>query len=201
MEDLKIVIGKNLAALRKKKKLTQLELAEKMNYSDKAVSKWEQGATLPDIETLKSLCDFYGVTIDYLTHEENINKPELNNKKERIVFVNRIIITCLLATLVWMASVIAFVYPQLFLNQQHGNWLAFIWAVPATGVVISIMNRLYWKNKLVYIICFSIIIWSLLTSIYLHFCILREQNLWLLYLLGIPLQIAIILWGLMRRKK
>ena len=66
MDDLKIIIGKNLSSLRKARKLTQLELAEKLNYSDKAVSKWEQGATTPDIETLKQLCDFYGVTLDYL---------------------------------------------------------------------------------------------------------------------------------------
>ena len=66
MDDLKIIIGKNLSSLRKARKLTQLELAEKLNYSDKAVSKWEKGATTPDIETLKQLCDFYGVTLDYL---------------------------------------------------------------------------------------------------------------------------------------
>ena len=65
MDDLKTVVGKNLASLRKQAKLTQIELAEKFNYSDKAVSKWEQGATLPDLETLKQLSDFYGVTIDY----------------------------------------------------------------------------------------------------------------------------------------
>ena len=67
MEDLKIIVGKNLAALRKKKKLTQIELADKFNYSDKAVSKWEQGATLPDLETLCQLCDFYRVTTEVLT--------------------------------------------------------------------------------------------------------------------------------------
>ena len=69
MEELRKVIGENLAELRKEKKLTQIELAEHFNYSDKTISKWEKGDILPDIETLYRLCEFYGVTLDYLTHE------------------------------------------------------------------------------------------------------------------------------------
>ena len=69
MKEIREIVSENLTELRKEKKLTQLELAEKINYSDKAVSKWENGDTLPDIETLQKLCDFYGVTLDYLTHE------------------------------------------------------------------------------------------------------------------------------------
>ena len=88
MDDLKVIVGRNLAALRKRRKLTQLELAEQMNYSDKAVSKWEQGATLPDLETLKQLCDFYGVTLDYLVDKDNILNPQLDTSKEKIVFIN-----------------------------------------------------------------------------------------------------------------
>ena len=52
MEELKSIIGENLASLRKEKKLTQAELAERFNYTDKAISKWEKGETSPDIETL-----------------------------------------------------------------------------------------------------------------------------------------------------
>ena len=80
MENIREIIGENLASLRKEAKLTQLELAEKFNYSDKAVSKWEKGDTIPDIETLYNLCQFYGVTIDYLTHQGS-----LNDKKEYVL--------------------------------------------------------------------------------------------------------------------
>ncbi|MFQ8954332.1 MAG: helix-turn-helix domain-containing protein [Oscillospiraceae bacterium] len=52
MEKLNFIIAKNLSELRRKNKLTQLEVAEKLNYSDKAVSKWEQGESLPGIEVL-----------------------------------------------------------------------------------------------------------------------------------------------------
>ena len=71
MEDIKVIIGKNLAELRKRKKYTQLDLANILQYSDKSISKWEKGDSLPDIEVLYNICNMYGVTLDYLTHEGN----------------------------------------------------------------------------------------------------------------------------------
>ena len=53
MEDLKQIFAENLSALRKKKGWTQMELAERLHYSDKAVSKWERGESLPDVVILK----------------------------------------------------------------------------------------------------------------------------------------------------
>lgn len=85
MKSLKEIVGENLTELRKNKKLTQFELAEQLNYSDKSISKWENGDNLPDLETLNELCNFYGVTLDYLTHpvEENKDKYILNKDIER----------------------------------------------------------------------------------------------------------------------
>ena len=80
MEDIKLIIGKNLAELRKRKKYTQLDLANILQYSDKAISKWEKGDSLPDIEVLYNICNLYGVTLDYLTHEGNYKE-----KKEYIL--------------------------------------------------------------------------------------------------------------------
>ena len=56
MENIKETIAKNLVELRKSHKLTQSALAEKLNYSDKAISRWEHAETLPDIETLCKVC-------------------------------------------------------------------------------------------------------------------------------------------------
>ena len=69
MSDLKIIIARNLVELRKRNKYTQQDLAEILQYSDKAISKWEKGDSLPDIEVLYQICKLYGVTLDYLTHE------------------------------------------------------------------------------------------------------------------------------------
>ena len=79
-KDIKQIIAKNLANLRKNKKITQTELAEQFGYSDKAISKWENGDTLPDIQTLYQLCEFYNVTLDFLVSEQSFD--------EKIKYIN-----------------------------------------------------------------------------------------------------------------
>lgn len=64
MENVKEIIARNLTELRKSHKMTQSALAEKLNYSDKAISRWEHAETLPDIETLCRICDIYGVKFE-----------------------------------------------------------------------------------------------------------------------------------------
>lgn len=197
MEELKIVVGKNLAALRKKKKLTQIELAEKFNYSDKAVSKWEQGATLPDLETLKQLCDFYGVSIDYLTKEENIKDPHVETQETNITFINHIITSCLLGMIIWMVATIIFVYPLVVKQQQTYYWNIFIWAVPATCLVVFFMNLIYFKaNKTLTFIALTTLVWSLLAGVFIHFFFFADNplNLWPVFLIGIPMQCILLLW-------
>ena len=71
MADMRLIIAKNLIDLRKSQGMTQLELAERLNYSDKAVSKWERGESLPDITVIKTIADLFGVTVDYLITEEH----------------------------------------------------------------------------------------------------------------------------------
>ena len=69
MNDLKRIIANNITNLRKSKNLTQLEFAKELNYSDKAISKWERAESIPDVVVLKQIADFFGVTIDYLLNE------------------------------------------------------------------------------------------------------------------------------------
>ena len=66
VEDLKPIIAKNIIDLRRTADITQAQLAEKLNYSDKAVSKWERGEAIPSVATLKEIADHFGVTVDYL---------------------------------------------------------------------------------------------------------------------------------------
>ena len=69
--DMKRVIAKNMTELRLAKGMTQLQVAERLNYSDKAVSKWERAESIPDICILKEIADLYGVTLDYLVNEKH----------------------------------------------------------------------------------------------------------------------------------
>lgn len=193
MANIREIIGDNLAQLRKEAKLTQLELAEKFNYSDKAVSKWEKGDTIPDIETLYNLCQFYGVTIDYLTHEGNaVDKKEfIHDKKNN--FQNKILITCLLITIFWMVATIAFVYTSI-IRSGEGYWQSYLWAVPASCALAIAADRKFFHSHIFNLVSSSIFIWSLLAAIY---CTMEAWTLWAIFLLGIPLQLALGIWFVM----
>ena len=94
MEDLKENFAKNLITLRKELKLTQAELAERINYSDKAISKWERGESVPDITVLKGIADLFGVTVDFLITEHVEGKPAASELKyaKSVKLKNRIIL-------------------------------------------------------------------------------------------------------------
>ena len=191
MEELRKVIGENLAELRKEKKLTQIELAEHFNYSDKTISKWEKGDILPDIETLYRLCEFYGVTLDYLTHEgdktekNEFIKEDFDRKKR-----NSIISSAMMVVIVWMIFTIIYVF--VLLRNGESLWTLFIWGVPATALVSAISNKLYFHKRIVYFIFYSLFVWGLITAFYLQFL---SVNAWPLFLVGIPAEIILILWA------
>lgn len=196
MENIREIIGENLASLRKEAKLTQLELAEKFNYSDKAVSKWEKGDTIPDIETLYNLCQFYGVTLDYLTHKGSPSEKQKYILQKKGDFRKKVLITLLLLMIVWMIATIAFVYTSIGMNQ--GYWQSFIWAVPASCLLVLGVNRRLFRSSTLSFACESIGIWSLLASFYFLFL---DLNPWPIFLLGIPLQAALGMWYFMNKSK
>lgn len=191
MKDIKEIIASNIIYLRKENKLTQAELAEKLNYSDKAVSKWERAESVPDIEILKNLAQMFGVTVDFLLNEnsrESVEKYRVPKEKK----ANQITITALGVCLVWLAATIIYVYAQL--NFQSNLWQAFVWAVPVSMIVLMIFNRMWGKRKY-YLYINTLFSWSLLASIYIQFL---KYNIWLVFLIGVPVQVVIILWSNIR---
>ncbi|MGM9873927.1 MAG: helix-turn-helix domain-containing protein [Bacilli bacterium] len=190
MNELRKIIGDNLANLRKNKKITQLELAERFGYSDKAISKWENGDMLPDVETLYQLCNFYGISLDYLCDENNINKKPLSvSLNKKLSLFNRICITALVASFVWILATIIFVYLLILSNINY--WQIFVWAIPLTTLIILFMNRIYFKNKFLAFTLFSLMVWSIIAGCYIQFV---SYNIWPLFLVGVPIQLALILW-------
>ena len=85
MDELKETIAKNLVELRTQARLTQLQLAEKLNYSDKAVSKWERGEAIPDIRVLIKLAEIYNITVDDILTDSAAKKvkPKMHIGKKR----------------------------------------------------------------------------------------------------------------------
>ena len=196
MDEIKQIIGQNLAQLRKKKKYTQAELGDILQYSDKAISKWEKGESLPSIDVLYSLCNQYGVTLDYLTHENAWKEKKKYLKKDNGK-INKIIITLLSISLVWFLIIIAYVYPYVMIGINL--WILFIWGFPASFFLAYIFNWIWGKRKYKYAII-SLFSWTLLTSIFLLLIFLNHTyQVWAIFLLGIPAQIAIILWSQLKK--
>lgn len=189
-KDINKIIGKNLLVLRKNKKLTQMELADAFNYSDKTISKWECGESLPSIEILYSIAKYYGVSLNDLTNE-NFKIEELSPSIEQKdkSFPTKLIITLLAVSAVWLLATILFVSLQITLDKSYP--LIFFWAVPLSCVVLIIFNSIWGRQYLLPIIL-SVLIWSLLACIHVQ---LIQYQIWIIYIVGIPLQVAIILWG------
>lgn len=187
-KDIKQIIAKNLANLRKNKKITQTELAEEFGYSDKAISKWENGDTLPDIQTLYQLCEFYNVTLDFLVSEQSFDeKIKYINHLNKRVIINNSLIELLYCSFVWILAVIIYVY--LYTFSEINYWQIFIWAIPATTIVMLLFTKV-WKQKLYTFIVRSLFFWTLVTACYIQFI---EYNIWPLFFLMIPIQVALIL--------
>lgn len=187
-KDIKQIIAKNLANLRKNKKITQTELAEQFGYSDKAISKWENGDTLPDIQTLYQLCEFYNVSLDFLVSEQSFDeKIKYINHLNKRVIINNSLIELLYCSFVWILAVIIYVY--LYTFSEINYWQIFIWAIPATTIVMLLFTKV-WKQKLYTFIVRSLFFWTLVTACYIQFI---EYNIWPLFFLMIPIQVALIL--------
>ena len=196
---IKLTVAHNLAALRKQAGLTQGELAEKFNYSDKSISKWEHGDTMPDIEVLKDLCDFYGVTLDYLVTEDERAKAKMTKHVERVA--NKWVIAALSVMVVWLLAIFAFVLGQVIAGHETWDskgWICFLYAVPASATVLLIFNSI-WGKPLWRAILIIVLTWTLLTAFYLSFGLFMKNgsgwSLWPIFLIGIPCTIAAILWN------
>ena len=83
-----MVIAGNIGKLRREAGMTQLELAEELNYSDKAVSKWERGESIPDVIILKQLADRFSVSVDFLLRADHPSevaaKREYTKRQKRL---------------------------------------------------------------------------------------------------------------------
>jgi len=187
MENIRETVGKNLAKLRKQQGLTQFELAEKFNYSDRAISKWENGDNLPDIEVLYKLAAFYGVTVDFLCQDHEAD--EYTSNMNPTVLRNRIITACLIGSIIWMIATIVFVY--MLITQNIVCWMAFVWAVPVSAIFVSYINYKWFKVRILYFISYSLFVWTTLAAIYLQ-CL--SYNVWPLFLIGIPAQLSLLIW-------
>lgn len=188
-KEIKINFAKNLIYYRKKLGLTQLQLANKLNYSDKAISKWENGDTLPDIVVFSCIADFFKISVNDL-----IKKPTVDEDKTIVSTKSRALIIILACGLVWLACTLVFFALFMFTNLDR-IWLTFILAIPATFIVLVVFSSL-WYKEIFQCISTSGLIWSSALSISL--CFFRYSSSWFIYIVAGLLQILFILWYLFR---
>ena len=206
-EKVKSQIGKNIAAYRKRAGLTQAGLAERISYSDKAISKWERGESVPDVLTLVQLAEQFSVTVnDLLIDPEALPEDTgaVQQAMEKVVEktlkkkADKGIILKLSALLVWFVALLFYVVLSYFEFADNWNWVFFVYAVPITAIVLlslrSAWHDFRWNQMLI-----SLIVWGSLLSIYMIIFTLYSYNFWKIFLLGIPGQIAIFLWFRMYR--
>lgn len=193
MDDIKSVIAENIVELRHSKKWTQAEMADKLNYTDKAISKWERAESMPDIGILKRIADIFGVTLDYFVHKNAREQKEKYLLPQK-VRNNRIIITSMFVLSVWLLATIVFVYTSITVSEDA--WIVFVWSIPASSIVLLVANIYWGKQKFTFYII-SLLVWSAITCFYLQFI---DYNMWLIFLLGLPVQALIILWGILKLK-
>lgn len=198
MQDIKSIVAKNITELRLLNNMTQMELAEKLNYSDKTISKWERAESSPDISILVEIADLFGVSLDYLVREENLDEAVKENRKEETKY-NRRIIAYIAESVAWIIAVFAFIITSLIIGKPSFQWLYFVYALPIVLIVKLVFNSIWFNRRNNYFII-SALIWSILAAIHITFLYFKI-NVSLIYLLGVAGQIVIILWSFIKKPK
>lgn len=205
MEDIKAIIAENIVQLRRKAGMTQIELAERLNYSDKAVSKWERGESVPDIGVLKSIADLFDVTVDYLItaeHPQNAapdeEDPAVVQEKAKKRKRMHVMVTGMSVLLVWLVAAIIFIPIDIAAPDARAHWLSFAYATPVSMLVWLVFNATWFNRRRNYLII-SLMMWTLITVLHLSL-LMFGHNIWHFYLLGVPGQLIIILWSIIGKK-
>ena len=202
MQDDRHLIAENITFLRKSVKLTQAELAEKLNYSDKAVSKWERAESIPDVLVLKRIAELFSVSLDFFfeAHDPKEEKPKIEAEKQK----THLAVTLTACIAVFGVALLVYVILRFSLPDATWPWKVFIAALPALCIVYLVFQALWGKKKCLIFIAISCLLWSTCATV---FVFLYGLSLSFepaeLFFIGIPVQLIILVWAffILRKKK
>ena len=185
-EQLTRAVAENIAALRASRKMTQLELGEALNYSDKAISKWERAEAVPDAYVLSDMASIFDVSVDWILtkHEKSELPPRRSDHVARV----RRAVTTLSFFGVWTLATLIFVTLAIV---DIREWQVFIYTIPISLIVLIVFNSMWGRPRRNYLII-TVLVWTLLLAIFLTVDLPLK---WMLFLLGIPAEIIIFLWS------
>ena len=189
MDDLKVITASNIIKLRTQAGMTQLELAEQLNYSDKSVSKWERAESMPDAYVLKRMSEIFGVSVDYLLSAHDEWKPAAPEQT-----ISSRVVTTIAIVGIWTAALLAFIVCWLM---GHLVWLIFAYAVPVSLITLLVLHSIWEAGRYNYWIIAALVL-SVITVVYLT---LLEQNWWQLFLLAIPAELVVFLSSKVKKSR
>ena len=199
MNGLRENVARNISELRRKNNWTQAELAEKLNYTDKAISKWERAESMPDIEILYQMAQLFDVTLDYFASEHGKAEEEKLSFDSANLLTRRILQILLWVVTLFFLGTVVFVYQKLGGNTWPGLWICFVWPVPLSCLLTTVLFYRF-RMHLAVPFALSASLWTLLAALFLQ-GIVVGINLWLIFLIGVPLQLIICLAFWLRLKK
>ncbi|MCD8307714.1 MAG: helix-turn-helix domain-containing protein [Clostridia bacterium] len=197
MDELKETISKNLVQLRDKAHLTQKQLAEMLNYSDKAVSKWERGEAIPDIRVLIQICKIYGITLDELVTKKNVAESAQPVKH---INVKRLLITCISAVFVWFVATVLFLILHFVPSTSSYAWMVFIVA-PLPMSIVLLVFCVKWWHKVFQAVSSSLVLWScvlIAAEFVFQFALSWYEQVQWVYLGAAVFEVLIIMWFVLR---
>ncbi|MCD7824087.1 MAG: helix-turn-helix domain-containing protein [Oscillospiraceae bacterium] len=187
MKEIETTIASNIIELRTRAGMTQLELAEKLNYSDKSVSKWERAEALPDVIVLRNIADIFGVTLDYIARphdpSEKISISLIDSVKTTIPYK---IIMGITAVGIYTIATILFV---IFWLRGLIYWQVFVYALPVLMISLLVLNSIWHDGKYNFVIV-SLLVLSIVCTLYVIFL---KHNWWQLFLIEIPAEALVVL--------
>lgn len=201
MSDIKQIVAKNILTLRTKNQITQLELGEKLNYSDKAISKWERGESIPDVTVLKSIGELFGVSVDYLLSEHDGTEKKQETYQADIIDieVNHKVIAMISIVGIWTLALL--IYFIIYWANKLKLWQIFLYAIPLTCIVLLVFNCIWSKRKIFRFGIISALVWSVLLVVCVCVRTFANFPIWQLLIIGIPAQILIALSFMIRKKR
>ena len=185
MEELKLIFASNLIRLRTAAGMTQAELGEQLNYSDKSISKWERGEAIPDAAVLKRMSEIFGVAVDYLLNEHDAWQPEPDPAGAR----DRSHYAILLVALMGIVTLAVLVFVVLWLWLGKVEWIVFACFVPAAAITYLALNSVFFGGRGNLYIVLGLVA-SIFAAAYL--VLLRfGMNFWQLFLVLIPAEAVV----------
>ena len=187
-QQLRVNFANRLNDLRRAAGMTQLELAQKLNYSDKSVSKWERADGIPDLYVVMQIADIFEVTVDDLLSDKPFRRHFISR--------NKLLVTFLAMSVPWLVAtfcnwILGIFFPEV------AFWRLYVYATPVTAIIALVFSCIWWK-RIWQFISVSAIIWSIPTCIFLSFNIPKNA---FVYIVAAVVQLMAILGFLIKRQK